>query len=596
MQTLVGTGQRRIEGGAKVRGETVYAGDLRPPGLVHARLVLCPHVAARVVNVDGALASALPGVLTVVSGADLAGVAMPSLLLLATDRVVFPGQPVAAVVAETEALAADAAALVRVDYEPLPAVVDAEAALEAGAPSVLPDRSNLTDHALLEAGDVEAAMAAGAVVVEGRYRLPAVHQMPLEPHVAVAHDQAGVGVTVWTPTQSLFVTHELCAAALGLPGSAVRVIPAPVGGGFGGKLGVLLEPLVAWLARRVGRPVRLELTRSEEVLLGGRATGCVIDLRLGADADGRLRALVARVLVDNGAGPGFPASRVGAFLARPYHLPAYRIDCSGVMTNTPPARAYRGQPGALACFALESAIDELAQALGEDPIELRLKNLRQAGEPDPVGGTWPRVGGVECLQAARPLLAQLGQGAGLAYGVWDGYEGAAAAQCRLNPDGSLTVQVGTVDVSGTGTTLAMLAAEAFALPLERVAVEVADSATAPYSLGAGGSAVTYVLGNAVVRAAADARRQLLEVAAEELEAAVEDLEMEAGRVRVRGAPRRSCTVADLAARIYGAHSPYPPVHGQGRVRVAASSPMAAVHVAGVDVDRETGGWRRTSYA
>jgi CO/xanthine dehydrogenase Mo-binding subunit len=578
-----------------VQGKTIYAGDLQLPSLAHARLILCPHVAARIVNVDSTVASALPGVLTVISGVDLDGVAMPSLFLLAMDRAVFAGQPVAVVVAETEALAADAAALVQVEYEPLPAVVDAESALKSGAPSVFPDRPNLTDHILMESGDVDAAMAACAAVVEGSYRLPAVHQMPLESHVTVAYEQAGGGVTIWTPTQSLFVTHELCAAALGLSGSAVRIIPTPVGGGFGGKLGVLLEPLVAWLARRLGRPVRLALTRSEEFLLGGRATACLIDLKLGADADGRLQALIARVLVDNGAGPGFPASRVGAFLARPYHLPAYRIDCSGVMTNTPPARAYRGQPGALACFALESAIDELAQALGEDPIEFRLRNLRRAGEPDPAGGTWPCVGGAECLQAARPLLTRLGHKAGLAYAVWDGYEGAAAAQCRLNPDGSLTVQVGTVDISGTSTTLAMLAAEAFGLPLEQVTVEVGDSATAPYSLSAGGSAVTYVLGNAVTQAAVDARRQLLEIAVEELEVAVEDLELGAGQVQVRGTPHRSCTVADLAARIYGPHSPYPPVHGRGRVRVAASSPMAAVHLADVDVDQETGEWRLASY-
>ena len=566
------------------------------PGLVHARLVLSPHAAARVVRVDTAEAAARPGVLAAVSAGDLGGVPMPGLFLLAADVTAFSGQPVAVVVAETEAVAADVAALVDVEYEALPAVVDAVASLEPGAPSVLAGRSNLTDRVSLELGDVEAAFDGCAAVSQGRYVVPPVQQAPLEPHVALARHEPDAGFTIWTPTQSLFVTHQLCAAALGVPGARVRVVPMPAGGGFGGKLGVLLEPLLAWLARHTGRPVRLALTRSEEFLLSGRATGCVIDLKLGAAADGRLQALDARVVVDNGAGPGFPAARTGVFLLRPYRLPAYRASCSGAMTNSPAVNAYRGQSGAVASFALESAMDDLARALGQDPVDFRLANLRVEGEPDPAGGAWPRTGAAECLEAARPLLASLGPGAGLALGVWDGYEGGAAAGCRLNSDGSLTVQVGAADISGTHTTLAMIAADALGLPLDRVSVELGDSGTAPYALSAGGSAVTYVLGGAVVEATADARRQLLEAASEELEAAVDDLELVAGEVRVRGVPQRSRTVAALAAAIYGWGSHHLPVHGQARVHAGAPSPMATVHVAQVEVDRETGDWGITGYA
>jgi CO/xanthine dehydrogenase Mo-binding subunit len=594
--SLVGTGQRRLEGAGKVRGEVAYAGDLQLPGLAHARLVLSPHAAARMARVDTTRAAAQPGVLAAVAAGDLRDVAMPSQFLLAAGAAVYSGQPVAVVVAETEALATDAAALVDVEYEPVPAVVDAVAALAPDAPAVLPGGPNLTDRTVLGLGDVDAAFATCSVVSEGRYVVPPVQQAPIEPHVAVARHQPGAGFTIWTPTQSLFVTHRLCAAALGVPGARVRIVPAPPGGGFGGKLGVLLEPLLAWLARHVGRPVRLALTRSEEFLLGGRAAGCTIDLKLGAAGDGRLRALDATVVVDNGAGPGFPAVRTGIFLVRPYHLPAYRAVCSGAMTNAPAVGAYRAQPGAVACFALESAMDDLARALGEDPVDFRLRNLRAEGEPDPAGGTWPRTGAAECLERARPLLAGLGSGAGLALGVWDGYDGAASAGCRLDADGSLTVQVGTADVSGTHTTLAMIAADAFGLPLERVSVELGDSGSAPYGLSAGGSAVTYVLGSAVAEAAADARRQLLEVAAEELEAAVDDLELSAGEVRVRGVPHRARSVAALAAAIAGWHSHHAPVHGHGRAQVGTPAPMATVHVARVRVDRETGDWRLNGYA
>ncbi len=537
--------------------------------------------------------------LAVTTGADVASLAMPPLFLLASDAAVFSGQPVAAVVAETEAIASDAAALVDVEYEPLPAVVDPLVALEDGAPQVLTGQSNLTDHALMELGDAERALAGCAAVVEGRYELPPVQQVPLEPHVAVARCQPGAGFTIWTPTQSLFVTHQLCAGALGVAGSRVRVVPTVAGGGFGGKLGTLLEPLVAWLAQRTQRPVRLALTRTEEFLFSGRATGCVIDLKLGADAGGSLAGLVARAWVDQGAGPGFPASRVGAFLARPYRLPAYRIDCSGVMTNTPPANAYRGQPGALACFALESAVEDLARKLGEESISFRLKNLRQEGEQDPAGGTWPCTGAADCLVAARRLVADFGGrgdgGVGIALGVWDGYEGGATAGCRLNPDGSFTVLVGTADISGTHTTLAMIVADAFGVELDRVSVKLGDSASAPHSLSAGGSAVTYVLGHAVAEAADEARRQLLEVAAEELEAAVVDIELAGGQAQVKGVPQRSLSLEQLAAAVYGWHSHHAPVHGNGRVKVESMSPMAAVHIAQVVVDSGTGEWRVNGY-
>ncbi|HEY4024817.1 MAG TPA: molybdopterin cofactor-binding domain-containing protein, partial [Candidatus Dormibacteraeota bacterium] len=213
MTGLVGSGQRRIDGGAKVRGEVAYAGDLAMPGLAHAQLVLSPHAAARIVSIDAARAAAAPGVLAVVSAADLPEAG--PLFLLARGAAVFSGQPVAVVVAETGAAAADAAALVDVEYEPLPAVVDPVAALGPGAPEVFAGRPNLTDHSVMELGDPDAALAGCAAVVDGRYELPPVQQVPLEPHVAVARHQAGAGFTIWTPTQSLFVTHQLTARALG---------------------------------------------------------------------------------------------------------------------------------------------------------------------------------------------------------------------------------------------------------------------------------------------------------------------------------------------------------------------------------------------
>jgi CO/xanthine dehydrogenase Mo-binding subunit len=622
--SAIGVPRRRLEGQAKVRGTTAYASDLRPHALVHARLVLSPHASARIIDVDLAAAADAPGVLAAVSGRDLAdarasGPDRP----LALDRVYYAGQPVAAVVAETEAQAADAAALVDVRYEPTPAAVDVEEALREGAPAVLEARAqaaadagahgvsaveaeageqppNVTSRVVMRDGDVEAALASSATVVEGRYVVPAVHQGFLEPHVAIAQPDADGTLTVFSPTQGAFWTRDAVAGVLGEPLSQIRVVPTPVGGGFGGKV-VLLEPLVALLARRLDRPVRLELTRTEEFLLGRGGPGATVDLTVGADAGGRLTGLKARVCLDNGAGPGGLGGLVGLFLAGTYRLPAYLVETLDIATNKCPVAAYRAPGAPQSYFALESAMDELARRLGQDPIELRLRNAAREGDPRPDGQSWPRIGLVECLEAARrhPIVidpVDPDEGVGVAVGGWGGGREPAAAGCRVEPDGTLNVQVGSVDITGTNTTLAMIAAETFGVPAERVRIVNGDTAGGPYAGMAGGSKITYTVGPAVQAAVAEARRRLLDVAAEELEAAPDDLEIAGDEVRVRGVPGRSMGIGALARLSMQFGGRYPPVQGEGRSAITQQSPMFTVHLARVRVDRETGRWRITRYA
>jgi CO/xanthine dehydrogenase Mo-binding subunit len=622
---LIGVPQRRLEGGAKVTGATRFTADLRLPGLTHARLLLSPFPAARITGVDLEAARTAPGVLAAVSGADLPdlGLAGPE-RPLARERVFYAGQPVVAVVAETEAQAADAVELAVVDYEPLPVAVDPAAALADGAPAVLDQGeaglddagahgvtgggrsaeerlpANVTAQVRFDEGDAAAALERSAAVVRGRYALPPVHQGFIEPHLAVARPEPDGGVTIWTPTQGTFLARKTVAGQLGLPLRQVRVVPMAVGGGFGGKI-CLIEPLVALLARAVDRPVQLQLTRSEEFAMGRGAPGAVFELELGATAEGELTALRASAEFDNGAGAGGLAGLAGLFLGGTYRLPAYDITVRDVATNKTPVAAYRAPGAPQSYFALESAMDELARRLEMDPVELRLRNAAREGDPRPDGQAWPRIGLVECLEAARchPLYTEpVGEheGVGVAAGGWGGGREPAAAACRVEPDGSLVLQLGSVDISGTDTTLAMIAAETFGVPLERVSVETGDTATAPYAGVAGGSKIIYTVGPAVQQAAADARRQLLEIAAEELEAAVEDLVVEDGEVRVKGAPGRARTIgelADMGARFGGTH---PPVLGQGRHVVTRQSPMFTVHVARVRVDPETGRWGLTGYA
>jgi CO/xanthine dehydrogenase Mo-binding subunit len=623
LMPVIGVAHRRLEGAAKVTGVTRFTADLHLPGLAHARLVLSPLPAARIARVDLEAARRAPGVLAAVGGADLpdlklAGPELP----LARDRVFFAGQPVVAIVAETEAQAADAAELVEVEYDPLPAVIDPHEAIAPDAPVVLDEGEagmddagahgvtgggestearppNVTGQVHFQDGDVNAALAAGAETVRRRYTLPAVHQGFIETHLAIARPEPDGDLTVWTPTQGTFLTRQTVAGQLGLPVASVRVVPMAVGGGFGGKV-CLIEPLVGLLARMANRPVQLELTRTEEFAMGRGAPGCVIDLELGAAADGTLTGLRADVLFDNGAGHGGLGGLAGFFLGATYRLAAYDIRARDVATHKTPVTAYRA-PGAPHCyFALESAMDELAERLGLDRIELRLRNAAREGDRRPDGQVFPAIGLIECLEAARrnPVYAEPagdGEGIGIAVGGWGGGREPAAAGCRVEPDGSLVVHVGHNDISGTNTTMAMIAAETFGVPIERVRIDQGDSASAPYAGMAGGSKITYTVGPAVQQAAAEARRQVLEIASEELEAAVEDLVIEDGEVRVAGVPGRSMQIGRLAQLGAQFGGRYPPVLGQGRVAVTRQSPMFTVHLARVRVDAETGEWRLTAY-
>jgi len=612
-------GARRLEGPAKLRGSTRFTQDLKPFGLLHVKLVLSQYPSARIAAIDTAEARALPGVAAVITGADLpaTSVAGPD-KPLAVEKVYYIGQPVAAVLADSEAAALDAASLVSVDYEELTPVVDPFEAMKDSAPQVLEERAegfddvsihggggdaeaepeqkprNVSAVARRKWGDVAAGLAAAEAVVEGRYSMPGAHQGFIEAHVVQVAPE-GDGVAVWSPTQGHRFLRDELAKLLQLPTSAVRVISMPVGGGFGGKV-VLLEPLCALLALHVRRPVQLALTRSEEFQVGRPAPASYTDLKLGAKRDGTLTALEVRMVWDNGAATGWHADFAGQLFTRTYQLPAYSYTGYEVSTNKTPVDAYRAPAGTQVFFALEAAIDELAAKIGMDPIQLRLKNARREGERLEDGSRAP-IGIAQVLEEAarHPLYTaprEPGTGLGVALGMWPGAHGPAAALCRVEPDGSLTIQIGSVDISGSATGLALVAAAAFGVPVERIAVELGDSSTAPQAPVSGGSAITYSVGPAVHAAAIDARRQLFDAAAEQLEAAPEDLEVADGSVRVKGVPDRTVPIGELAM---GGET-HPPLLGHGRVRVARASPAFTVHICRVRVDRETGSLRVIGYA
>ncbi len=641
----VGKPTLRQDAPEKLTGRTRYAGDLALPGLLHARFVLSPYAHARIVNIDSTAAEAIPGVVAVFTsktlGMALANSSSRAQAPLAQNEVYWCGHPVAVVVGETEAAAEDGAAAVDVDYEPLSVVIDPVEAMQPGAPlartrskdevseiagggahaAVSEDGSqdeeqkedlseNVSDTTHLRLGDIEAGWREAEVVVERTYRTSSVHQSYMEPQsITVAPSPSGHQLTVWPSTQGLFGVRADIAKAINIPERQIRVESVPIGGAFGGKFG-LHEPLAGALAYKLRKPVRLVYTRQEDLLAGNPAPQAVITVKLGAKRDGTLVALQAKAIFDSGAYPGAAAALGGFIMASTYRCPNVDIRCYEVLTNKVSTGAYRAPNAPQATFALESTVNELTQELGMDAVEFRLHNAFKEGDPTIDRRNWIRIGLVECLEKLRqhplwaerekqkeapPELAGWKIGIGVAAGGWPGGTEPTAAACRLETDGTITVVLGTVDLTGSDTSMAQIAAEGLGLSVSSVNVSHDNTDTMPYSGGTGGSKTTYSMGPAVLAAAQDARKQILSIAADMLEASPEDLEIKDGNVNVKGVSGKNVPLSQVAAasmRFGGQHAP---VYGRGQVAIKNSSPMFAAHIAKVAVDPETGEVRVLEY-
>ncbi len=636
-QRVIGRPTARADAPPKLTGQERYAGDLALAGLLHARPVLSQHAHARLVRLDATAALAVRGVVAVLAAADLPFVAEGgpprAAESLARGEIVYAGQPVALVLAENEAAAEEAAALVVVEYELLPTVLDTHAAMAPDSPlvrllsAVAEDAAEAAMHGVgggdgaaeetqerlsanvsgqthLAMGDIAQGLAEAEFTAEGTYRTSWVHQGYIEPQTCVAAPDGMGGVTIHASTQGLFRTRQVVSQTLGLREEQVRVIAMPVGGGFGGKFG-LIEPLTAGAALAVKRPVRLSFTRNEDMLTANPTPAGTIEVKLGARRDGRLTALQARLVFDTGAYPNSPMAGAAFAIAGCYHIPNLDIRGYEVMTNRLGPGAYRAPGNPQASFAVESVMDDLAAKLGLDPIALRLLNVPVEGDPRPDGKVWPRIGLKECLEELRdhPLWrgrhdrpsrnanGRTREGIGVGVGGWRGGLEPAAALCHVDPSGIINVVVGAVDLSGTYTTLRMIAAETLGVDYALVRVVGSDSTNAPYSGGSGGSKIIYTVGQAVQRAAADAKEQILELAAQLLEAAPQDLEIAGDRVRVKGMPSLAdyeVTIAKIASLTSGFGARHAPISGRGTGAQTANAPGFSAHLARVRVDLDTG--------
>lgn len=632
-QVAVGQRTKRIDGPEKLTGQERFTADLAMPGLLRARPVGSAYAHARILGVDKSAALAVPGVVAVLTGDDLPlrrdENNTPAKTPIAHGEALYAGHIIALVLAETDAAAEDGAAAVEVDYEPLPVLGTIDAAMAEGAPRVRetqqlgndeeasmhnadaakgaeeddePLPPNVSNSIHFHRGDVERGFAEADETVDLTFESLSVHQGYLEPQVCLVSPEPLGDLTVYTSTQAAFHGRTRVAEAIGVPVHRVNVVPMPVGGGFGGKF-VLIEPLVAAAAVAVGRPVLLQYTRMEDFLAANPAPDCRIQLKVGAKRDGTITALQSRMVYDTGAGAGSPLQISAILMGGYYRFPNLEIRGFEVLTHKPGAGAYRAPGAQQGSFAIESVMDELARRLELDPLELRLINCVVEGDERPNGNAWPKIGLKESLEALRehPAWQQreqtraAGRGVGIAVGGWPGGVEPATAVCRLDVDGRLTVVLGSVDLSGTNTTFAQIAAETFGMAPEDIQITTASTDAAPYAGGTGGSKITYTVGPAVQKATEDARRQILEIAAQHLEAAAEDLEIVDGSVKVKGVPSSGVSLKQIAQMSMSVAAKHEPVFGRGSTAITESAPGFAVHLAEVEVDELTGETKVSRY-
>jgi CO/xanthine dehydrogenase Mo-binding subunit len=618
----------RPDGIAKATGEARYTGDLAFPGLAHAKLLLAGRAHARIVAIDTARARSLPGVLAVLTAADVPDRRYGSFDLV-LDRTLFArhvvryeGEVVAAVAALTPEIAAAAVAAIDVEYEDLPPILDVEAALEPAAPLVHPQiaayahdpnlapAGNQASRSTIVKGDARAALAAAPIVVRERYVADMAHPVPIEPHTVTA-EWAGDRVTIWSSTQVPFYARSKVAETLEIPEHRVRVVVSHLGGGFGGKCDFHFESHVAALARATRRPVRLVLTRREEFIAPDKVThAMVVDIDTGVDGDGRLLARRARILLDCGAYASDTPTigQVAAMMvAGPYRIPDVDVEAISVYTNRTPSGSVRAPSGPQACWAVEQHHDVVAARVGLDPVEFRRRNLVRDGDEGPTRQRHEGDGAIQTLDRAVAAITgdalAPGEAIGVACGWWFSMPAASGAHVRIESDGSGRIVTGAQE-NGTGAVMALpvLAAEVLGMRPDDFAITYQDTDAGPYDGGSSGSQTTFNNGRAVVEAAGDVRRQLLALAATALEANADDLELRDGHAGVVGSPDRRVSIAELAATagsgalLLGRGSGLPPDAPEhdasmciGRLGFEAfASPTYFCHAARVRVDPATG--------
>lgn len=606
---LVGTRPDRPDGLDKVTGRARYGADIAAPGMLWGAVVRSPHAHARIVRIDTSKAEALAGVKAVVTRADFpTGLTGEEWNLqentMAGERALYDGHAVAAVAATSAFVAQDAARLIEVEYEVLPHVIDVDDAIKPDAPVI---REGAADASVPEGmppnvvrymefgrGDVEAGFAEADLVMERTYRTEATHQGYIEPHACLGQlGEDGKG-EMWVCTQGQWYIRKMCADVLGLDTAQLRVTPSEIGGGFGGKTTIFMEPLSLALSRKAGgRPVKIVMTRSEVLRATGPTASASMDAKIGMKKDGTLTAGRVEFRMQGGAFPGAPVDMALYCAFAAYNVPALEHIGYDVLANRPKCAAYRAPGSPMGAFAVESLVDEMCRELGLDPLEVREKNAVKSGDVASYGPKFGSIGLEEVLAATRAhpnLAAELGenQGRGVATGYWFNHSGETSVSVAISEDGTAQVSIGTPDIGGSRASIALMAAETLGIPYEDVRVNVVETGALGVNEPTHGSRATFASGKAAVVAAEQAIKEMCRRAAKKWGIEPEAVEWVDGAAQPAGPNAGEfppMTIAEIAAKMGSTGGPISGHHESVPEGVGASF---GTHVVDVEVDPETG--------
>ena len=609
---VVGTRPIRHDGTDKVTGRAKYGGDFQAAGLLHGKVLRSPHAHARIKSIDVSKALAYPGVKAIVTGQDMPvakmenpdqGSRFSSDNILARDKVLYKGHAVAAVAATSPHVAEEALSLIQVEYDVLPPVMEVREAMKDDAPLLHEDlttmelgersdkQSNVATHFRYELGDVDKGFKEADIIVEREFNTSTVHQGYIEPQNGAAFWNADGQLTIWTSTQGAFSVREAVAKALDLPVSKIKVVPMEIGGGFGGKIPVYLEPLAALLSKKTGQTVKLLMSRAEVFESTGPTSGAYVKVKMGANNAGKITAAEAYLAFDAGAYPGSPVTAGAQCMFAPYDIENVRTDGYDVVVNKPKTSAYRAPGAPIGAFAGEQVVDEICQKLGMDPIEFRLVNASKEGTRRVDGPVFPRIGNVETLEAARDTqqnktpLRGPNRGRGVASGFWFNIGLQASCAISVNADGTINLVEGSTDIGGTRASIAMQAAEVLGLPAEDVHPSVGDTESVGYTFLTGGSRTTFASGWAAYECAQDIKQKMIQRAATTWEVSPEDVDLVDGAFQHKSDPDLKLTFKELADRLNRTGGP---ISSQVSVDPRGSGSAFCTQIADVEVDPETG--------
>jgi CO/xanthine dehydrogenase Mo-binding subunit len=604
----VGTRPIRPDGFEKVTGRARFGADLVLPGMLEGAVLRSPHAHARIRSVDTSAALAMPGVKAIVTGADFPEPSGPSAdqdlqrNAIAREKVLYEGHVVAAVAATSKRAAQAAARAIVVDYEVLPHVLTVDEAMAPGAP-LLHDRmmtkgvdpaptepSNVASRVVFERGDLDKGFAEADVVVEREFTTKPVHQGYIEPHAAVADTVQNGRSTVWCSSQGHFAMRTYSAKVMGWDPSRIKVIPAEIGGGFGGKTVIYLEPLAIALSQKSGRPVRLVMPRDDVFRATGPTSGSHMKAKIGVSKDGRITAAQVWLAFEAGAFAGSPVGAASMCCLAPYTVENFLIEGYDVVVNKPRVAAYRAPGAPISSFAVESLLDEAAAKIGMDPIDLRLANAAEEGHQASYGPKFPKIGFKETLLAIKDhphYSAPLGpnQGRGVASGFWFNGGMNSSANVHVNEDGNVTVVTGSPDIGGSRASMALMAAEEFGIDFARVQPLVADTEAVGFNDVTGGSRVTLATGAAVVEACRKVKAELCARAAKQWDVDLDKVEWVDGQAQHVDGSQPPLSLADIAkgwARTGG------PISASASLNARGVGSAFSTQLCDVEVDPETG--------